>query len=137
MLLIKVILLIKYSYEKIVVRKIVLNFGSQNWLWKLKMSDFSLSSIKRSYKISKNSLRMLFGIQTPIEFHRTTKKFHNCHHTNEQPRIRRKSGLLIHREVLLHFNGFIAVEFHYYNLLINSKEIYSFKSLSKKKSAHV
>ena len=60
MLLIKLVFLIRYSDKKIIFRKIVLIFGLQNWLWKLKISNFLQSSIKWFYKILKNSR---------IEFH--------------------------------------------------------------------
>ena len=69
MLLIKLVLLIRYSDKKIIFRKIELIFGLQNWLWKLKLSNFWQSSIKRSYKISKVPLRGLIEIQKTIEFH--------------------------------------------------------------------
>ena len=62
-LLMKVVLLIKYSDEKIIFRKIQLSFGLQNWLWKLKMSNFWQFSIKMPYKISKNPFRRLIQMQ--------------------------------------------------------------------------
>ena len=67
-LLMKIGLLIKYSDKKIIFRKIQLNFGLQNWLWKLKMSTFWQSSIKRPYKISKNPSRVLIQMEKSIEF---------------------------------------------------------------------
>ena len=67
-LLMKVVLLIKYSDKKIIFRKIQLSFGLQNWLWKLKMSNFWQSSIKMPYKISKNPFRRLIQMQKSIEF---------------------------------------------------------------------
>ena len=67
-LLMKVVLLIKYSDKKIIFRKIQLSFGLQNWLWKLKMSNFWQSSIKMPYKITKNPFRWLIQMQKSIEF---------------------------------------------------------------------
>ena len=64
----KIFLLIKYSDKKIIFRKIQLNFGLQNWLWKLKMSNFWQFSIKMPYKISKNPFRRLIQMQKSIEF---------------------------------------------------------------------
>ena len=68
MLLMKVVLLIKYSEKKIIFRKIQLNFGLNNWLWKVKMSNFCQSSIKMPYKISKNPFRRLIQLQISIDF---------------------------------------------------------------------
>ena len=67
-LLRKVVLLIKYSDEKIIFRKIQLSSGLQNWLWKLKMSNFWWSSIKMPYKIIKKPFRRLIQTQKSIEF---------------------------------------------------------------------
>ena len=58
--------------KKIIFRKIQVNFGFQNLLWKPKMSNFLGSSIKKSLKC-KNLLN----------FNCTTEKCHNCHHTNQ------------------------------------------------------
>ena len=64
----KVVLLIGYSVKEIIFMKIQLNSGLQSWLWKLKMSNFWQSLIKRPDKISKNSFRRLIQMQKSIEF---------------------------------------------------------------------
>ena len=82
MLLIKLVLLIKYSYEKIIFGTIELMFGFQNWLWKLKMSNFWQSVIKRSYKYQKILLGSSFKCKKLLNFTCTTEKFNNRYHTN-------------------------------------------------------
>ena len=67
--LIKFLLLIWSSDKIIIFRKIKLILGLQNWPWKLKMSNFSQSSIKRSYKISKNPFKRLIYKQKSIKIH--------------------------------------------------------------------
>ena len=54
---------------KIVFRKIKLIFVLKNLFWKLKMSNFWQVRLKLSYKISKNTLRWLIGMQKTIEIH--------------------------------------------------------------------
>ena len=79
----KVILLIKYSDKKIILRKIQLNSGLQDWLQKLKMSNFWQSLIKRSNKTSKIRLwGGSFKSKNLLNFNCNTEKFYNCHHTS-------------------------------------------------------
>ena len=63
MSLMKFVLLIWNSHKKIIFRKIKLSSVLQNWHWKLKISNFWHSSIKRSYKVSKNPLWRLIQMQ--------------------------------------------------------------------------
>ena len=79
-LLIKVVLLIQYSDKKIIFRKIKLIFDLLNWHWKLKMSNFWQSSIKSSYKISKNPLGGLCKCKNLVNLTFITNKFQHCHH---------------------------------------------------------
>ena len=57
------------SSTKIIFRKIKLIFGLGNLLWKLKKSTFWQVCLKLSYKIWKNPLRGLIGMQKTMETH--------------------------------------------------------------------
>ena len=84
MLLMKCVLLIECSGQKIVFRKIELRFDIQISLWKMKMCNYWHPLIKRSYKITKILLGYLLKCKILLNFTCTTKKFHDCHHVTLQ-----------------------------------------------------
>ena len=66
----KIALLTQISNKKTNFRKVKLVLDLENWHWELKIASFwKLSSIKQSYKISKNPLEMFIWMQKSTEFH--------------------------------------------------------------------
>ena len=79
MFMIKLVHLIHYSDKKISFRKTEMFFDFQNWLWKLKMSNFWSAQSKNLIKCQKVILRLHLNAWNQLNFTYTTVKFHNCY----------------------------------------------------------
>ena len=77
---------------------IILIFGLKIGFWKLKMLNFCQVRLKLSYKMSKNPLRGLNGMQKTIEIQLPHYEFPQLHQANDDDVTRVKMKVLLAKQ---------------------------------------